>query len=389
LYRVFDEIQKASLKIGDWKEWLLEAEAEKLQRLDYETIIDDQQFRARKLAEVLVDAILFSTTNDELHYADYFLLHELNEYARSQEDRLEFWGFHSKNSEWGAKWVCQEVRDLETAGLDPKTRWYIKDGEALSESWSKRGVPFSSFRARYKKILPIALPSEFNTLGKSYVHAYSGTSKDVHFTPHDTSSNFEPGQIFLGANRVGLLVLALIIRCQLLLGRVPDGINRRYREMHDSNTGPTQLAQSLKTKPADAGDIVWIHGYHAEVLDVAMSKYGYPAYHVRYIEHSPLADVPEDWFAGFEVKLVAQKAMVEKAANGAAEEFQKATGQHVDKGTGLEDAKRAVVRLSIYQQQLRLKTPESGQIASSHASAKQNVQLKADRTEAGTSGQAS
>jgi hypothetical protein len=57
LYRVLDEIQKAALKIGDWKEYLSEAESDKLQRIDYETIIDDQQFRARKLAEVLVDAI--------------------------------------------------------------------------------------------------------------------------------------------------------------------------------------------------------------------------------------------------------------------------------------------------------------------------------------------
>src|SRR6266478_1920292 len=73
LYRVLDEIQKAALKIGDWKEYLSEAESDKLQRIDYETIIDDQQFRARKLAEVLVDAILFSTTDDQAHFGDYFL----------------------------------------------------------------------------------------------------------------------------------------------------------------------------------------------------------------------------------------------------------------------------------------------------------------------------
>jgi hypothetical protein len=238
-----------------------------MQRIDYETIVDDQQFRARKLAEVLVDAILFSTTNDQAHYGDYFFLHELNECARSQEDRYEFWGFHNKNSEWSANWLCEEIRALEKAGLDPKTRWYIKDGAALSEKWTKKGVPFSTFRDRYKKILPIALPSEFNTLGKSYIHAYS-MSKDVHFTPHDTSSGFDEEQIFRGVDRVGLLILALIVRCQLLLGRVPDGVNKRYREMHDSNTEPAQLAQSLKSKPAEIGDIVWIHGDYTEVLNV-------------------------------------------------------------------------------------------------------------------------
>jgi len=361
LYRILDEIQKAALKIFDWKESLSEIEPDKMQRIDYEAIIDDQQFRARKLAEALVDAILFSTTDDQAHYGDYFLLHELNECARSQEDRYEFFGHHNKNAEWSANWLCEEIRNLEKAGLDPKTRWYIRDGEVLKEKWTKKGVPFSTFRDRYKKILPIALPSEFNTIGKSYIHAYS-MSKDVHFTPHDTSSSFEEEKIFRGVDRVGLLILALIIRCQLLLGRVPEGVNKRYREMHDSNTAPAELAQSLKTKPADVGDIVWIQGDYAEVLDVTMSKYGYPAYHVRYIERSPLTEVPEDWFAGFEVRLVARKEKVEKAADAAGAEIQKSTGKPEDRATLLDYAKRAVVKVSILQRQLRqqsFKTPST------------------------------
>ena len=149
------------------------------------------------------------------------------------------------------------------------------------------------------------------------------------------------------------MILALIIRCQLLLGRVPEGMNKRYREMHDSNTAPAELAQSLKTKPADAGDIVWIHGDYAEVLEVTISKYGYPAYRVKYIERSPLAQVPEDWFAGFEVRLVAKKEKVEKAADAAGEEIQKSTGKPKDRATLLDYTKRAVVKVSILQRQLR------------------------------------
>ena len=151
-------------------------------------------------------------------------------------------------------------------------------------------------------------------------------SKDVHFTPHDTSSSFDEEQIFRGVDRVGLLILALIIRCQLLLGCVPEGINKRYREMHDSNAAPAELAQSLKTKPAEVGDIVWIQGDYAEVLNVTMSKYGYPAYNIKYIEHAPLSEVPEDWFAGFEVKLVARKEKVEKAATLLARRFKNPQG---------------------------------------------------------------
>jgi hypothetical protein len=355
LYRVLDEIQKAALKIDEWKEYLSEADTDKLERIDYETIIDDQQFRARKLAEVLVDAILFSTTDDQAHYADYFLLQELNECARSQEDRCEFWGFHNRNTEWSANWLCEQIRTLEKAGLNPKTRWYVRDSAPLNDKWMKKGVPFSTFRDRYKKILPVALPSEFNTLGKSYIHAYS-MSKDVHFTAHDTSSDFDEEEILQGVDRVGLLILTLIIRCQLLFGRVPDGINKQYREMHDSNTEPARLAQSLKIKPAEVGDIVWTQGDYAEVLNVTVSKYGYPSYHVKYIEHSPLSEVPEDWFAGFEVKLVAKRATIEQAAAATAQEIEKSTGKREDYPTMLDYAKRAVAKLSEYQQQYKLQS---------------------------------
>jgi len=99
-------------------------------------------------------------------------------------------------------------------------------------------------------------------------------SKDVHFTPHDTSSGFREEEIRSGVDKVGMLVLALVIRCQHLLGCVPEGINKYYREMHDSNTGPSELVESLKRKPAEVGDIIWVQGDYAEVLNVITSKYG-------------------------------------------------------------------------------------------------------------------
>jgi len=377
LYRVLDEIQKAALRIADWKEYLSEDGLDKLQRIDYESVIDDQQFRARKLAEVLVDAILFSTTNDQDHYGDYFFLYELNECARSQEDREEFFGFQSENTQWSANWLFDEIRRLEKAGLDPRSRWYVKQGSAVKREWTTRGVPFSSFRQRYKQVLPVALPNELNVLGKSYVHAY-GMSKDVHFTPHDTSSGFMGEEVFHGVDRVGLLILALIIRCQHLLGRVPEGVNKRYREMHDSNTEPAKLVQALRRRPAEEGDIVWIQGDYAEVLNVTTSKYGYPAYQVRYIEHSPLPEVPEDWFAGFEVRLAAKRITVEKAADAVAEDIQKSTGECENRAKLLNYAKLAVIRLSTYQQQRRLQISRSASIGASGPVPKPGIPPKAN-----------
>ena len=75
----------------------------------------------------------------------------------------------------------------------------------------------------------------------------------------------------------------------------------------------------------------------------------------------------EDWFAVFEVKLVAKKASVEKAADTAAEEIQKSTGGREDRAKLLDYAKRAVVKLSIYQRQLgqkSFKTPSTSVVDS-------------------------
>jgi hypothetical protein len=142
--------------------------------------------------------------------------------------------------------------------------------------------------------------------------------------------------------------------------------------MHDSNTEPAELAGSLKKKPAEIGDIVWIQGEYGEVLNVTMSKYGYPAYYIKYIEHSPLNEVPEDWFAGFEVKLVAKKAQMEKAADALAEEIQKSDGKREDRTKLLDYAKRGVVKLSIYQRQLRQQTFKTPSTSAADSTPKPN-----------------
>ena len=296
IYRVLDEVQKAAISIMQWKEYLSDGldfgrgdseEKRQFGRLAVESVIDDQQFRARKLSEVLVDSILFSTTNDEDHFRDYFSLYELNETARSQQDRQEFFGFQNRNAGWHAEWLLARIQELESGGLNPTTRWYLAEPCKAQKRWTTKGVPFSSFRQRYRQVVSVALPSELMILGKSYIHAY-GMSKDVHFTPHDISSDFSVSDILMGTDKVALLILALVIRCQHLLDCVPEGVNRQYREMHDGNAYPTALVDGLKTRPADVGDIVWVQGDVAEVIDVTTSTYGYPAYHVKYLETPPI-----------------------------------------------------------------------------------------------------
>jgi hypothetical protein len=46
---------------------------------------------------------------------------------------------------------------------------------------------------------------------------------------------------------------------------------------------------------------------------VKKSKFGYVSYRLRYIEQPPIPEIKEDWFGGFEVRLVAKRSFAEEA----------------------------------------------------------------------------
>ena len=104
VYRVLDEVQKAGICIHDWFETLKDDEvaanpADHMTRLMHQWLLDEQNFRARKLTEVLVDLICFSSTNEPEYYRDYLRLRELDATVRSLIDQDEFFGFRRRNSE--------------------------------------------------------------------------------------------------------------------------------------------------------------------------------------------------------------------------------------------------------------------------------------------------
>jgi len=316
IYRALDEVQKAGVAIKDWSEKLGTGEVgreitDHLIRLVTQWQRDDQSFRARKLCEVLVELICFSETNDPEFYRDYLRLKELDRAVASLRDQHEFFGFKRQNTEYSIDWTERDIKEAERSGLDVSKRWYLRQSVAFQEAWKTRGVPFSSFRQRYIRILDIALPTELAIIGKSYVHAY-GMSSDVHFSAHDISSDFDPDDVYSGIDRVGLLCYAILIRCQRLLGIVPEGLNATLRKMHDENEVPAKLVASLKEQKAEVGDFVWAHGDICEVIEIRKSKHGYVSYLARFVERPPIPDIKEDWFAAFEVRLVAKKALAER-----------------------------------------------------------------------------
>lgn len=126
IYRVLDEVQKGGICVHDWFEKLNEDEspgdpANHTTRLASQWLQDEQNFRARKLAEVLVDLICFSTTNLPEYYRDYLRLKDLDAAVRSLNDQNEFFGFRRRNSEYHVNWLEKDLRAAEEQ-LDTRNR---------------------------------------------------------------------------------------------------------------------------------------------------------------------------------------------------------------------------------------------------------------------------
>jgi hypothetical protein len=132
---------------------------------------------------------------------------------------------------------------------------------------------------------------------------YGRMSSDIHFTPQEIWK-FNPKALETGFINVGMLCFEILIRCQSLLGIVPEGLNTNLRRLHDEAT-PDEIVADLKEEKAKVGDFVRTkEGYLCEVMKIGRSELGNVNYLLRYLERPPIPEIKEDWFAGFEIRLV-------------------------------------------------------------------------------------
>jgi len=321
-YRALDEIMKAGMNLMQWREYFSEGMNFKdenddvgrsLSRLAIETVIDDQHARIRKMTELLVECILFGDSTSEDLYRDYFLIHELSDKLRLQRDRQEYFAFTSENTAWTVKRLYEDIVHCEETGLDPRSRWYLKHPAKAQAKWREKGPGLASFSDKYKLAINIAKPREHMILGKSYLEAYHWSS-DIHFTPHDTSSDFRTEDALSNMPRVALLLLNIMYRCQDIVGTVPHHINKQLRDVLDVSRSSDEFMQSLRDPSLEIGDIAIVHDDIAEIVDMRTSSYGFTAVQVRYLDKPPIQEIPYDWFASFQVRRCAKHEDVERAA---------------------------------------------------------------------------
>lgn len=302
LYRTLDEAQKALLCFPRWKEFFTDESVNQesdtqrhMMRITEQSVHDEISLRCRKLAEALLDTLLFQNTNDNRYFKDYFYLHELWEWQKQQKDRQEFYGFTSNNADYFIQTIKQGIARLEKEGLEINKRWYLHEAKPIAEI---KNIRLAGFMSKYKKVT-MQGPEVTLLLARSYSQAY-GDSAIVHFSPLDVSPSYTVRESEIKAMRAAILSIHLIAALQdLSLLSLED--DNTLSELIPKIHSPVHYEQLTHSK-ASVGEYVVVRDNICKVIEECRSKYGYLCYHVRYIDTPPIPDITDDWFASFEIQ---------------------------------------------------------------------------------------
>lgn len=295
LYGYTRHILKAGVFIMEQQDFLLEKiknkDVDTLGRAVIETIVDSQNALARKLIEMLVNLINFSSTNNGELFRIFRNTENLERFLGRQKDSKYFFGFESNNTQHSIKTFSERIRsDLGTITESP---WFLKN------KWDQLDQPpvFTSILARYKRALTIATDEEKIAMGASYFSFFSDLSGSVHpEVGARDEKHYSHDSIRGNITFISMLALHCISRINALLD-IDDPEDLRKVLKDGKSWGPSLVKQNLK-REFQIGDIVLAGNDLAEIVETKTSIYAYTSYKVRLISRPPLPEFPEDWLKG-------------------------------------------------------------------------------------------
>lgn len=307
LYAVLDEVQKVSVAIRQWSEFLGDQESRKnfdttshLNRTILESVLDEQDFRRRRLLEVLIDLICFRATNEQGYYRHLMLLEDLRHDLSGDIDFRDFYGISNRRIQGQPQYILAWIRNLEQSSIDVTKCWYRKNRAQL-EAQPNPGRLLSSVRSRLQTALTEASAHEKLVLGLSYF-AYSKASSGVHFQTAGQRLHIRLEEAEKGISMIGVLALNCLVSVQKLLSLTPEGLGRQIWEVLESDE-ITTMYQTLIGARASVGDFVLAYEQHlAEVLETRTNRFGYETYRVQFLEDSPPLEIAEDWLPPQEIR---------------------------------------------------------------------------------------
>lgn len=312
LYTALDEVMKCSLWLMRMREFLqgepADPRAGVVERLLHAHLEEEQHAHARRLLEVLITLVSFSTTNEEQYYRHLLALEVLDDRVSGLEDLKEFWDAPSANIDHAIEVQRHLVGDLEKR-MDLKRCWYLRERKPIGVAASLRaGRILSSTRSRLKDALPLMSNNEKMVTGFSYAAAYGRTSESVHYSVQQVNWQMSVEDDLSGRSHLAFLSIAILGRVDRLLGQTNiSAVERLLRVFGQTESNPLFDRATRQSRIA-VGDFVLAHGALGEVLEDRTSRYGNRSFRVRFLAERPIPTISEDWFPAIHIHLFYTRA---------------------------------------------------------------------------------
>ena len=313
IYGVLNEVIKAGTAMVRWDGLITEPkESEKdeteeekhIDRLILEAIVDEQHIWMRKLAEILINLICFSQTNEQEYYRAFMAAIKLEAYLGLQRDFQDFYRIKNRNVRYSIDFWLENIQYIGST-ISLEDCWFLQDGKGLKAETHPAGV-FRSTRHLLRRSLSIAFPGEKIALGHSYEYVISTASRSMHPNIGGSKYPINMGILELKFTRVGLLAIHIVHRSHQLCGLEPTGVAESIAKAFESEES---IAPDLLEQEYEIGDLVIAYADLAEIIDTLPSEYGYTSYKVRYLTKPPIEGVDEeDWHIQKNISLVARKS---------------------------------------------------------------------------------
>ncbi len=314
LYGALDEVIKTTVAEIRWLNLLgdegestdpegpEEPKEEHIERLLFESVIDEQEMWVRKLSEILFDLVLFTSTNEQEFYRLYLVCKQLDAYVGLQADFEEFFACRSANADSTIGLLLEQVKQIQQR-VDLGKAWFLADGVDPFRR-SAPGRLFRSARQRFMRAQPIAPPDLRLVLGASYEMGYSSPSRSVHPNVGGPTRAFTKAELERNMNRIGLLGVHVVVLAHQLAGIEPEGETKQLADSLQRSDGP-QIFRRVFQRELEIGDIVFAYGEDlCQIVDTAKSKYSNTSYRVRYLVRPMIEGIEEDWFPARYIRLL-------------------------------------------------------------------------------------
>lgn len=314
LYGVLDEVEKAGLVMLNFADFILGGEGDPIAKTEendritrniYSASIDQLSLWSRKLTEILVDAISFrKLSNNELYFRHFLLMTELKRKRRLFQDFRTYHACKSENLEYQISDLKDEINKL-LPSLDPAKVWYAhkKDGSI--------GTSFTSFENRLKKILPYLNPDQRLVIGDSY-QSFAKISSSLHPSFGDVNYRASMKTVDAHYMHIGILAAHTLVVVKSILAKKPRGFVGQLSRIFKENKYPRNLYKQKNNPTIKIGDFVIAYNDLAEVVAINISKFDQKSFRVRFLERSPIPNMPEDEFPAQYVRLYQRRSILTK-----------------------------------------------------------------------------